>query len=307
MLRRLTVYLVLACIISVLYSCSGSQADTIYFYNPLLTPVTIYIDQQPVVVKDSLQSMRLLVGKHALTFGDYHDTVNVTGGTNILINPIRAKLIKQEVVFQVAPGNRFLSRGPDYITPFTIFTADTLRYGGHIVITDDIIVNEWFFNIWQPVAETVDAEKYMDRGVQPGGKNPAELPSFKLHTMKEFMKKTIPLNYDKSFIEYHLRPHFRVLTNVDLVRFNGRYFMAGETEDNLGTMGKMEVTIDDKLWMKDPFLYRPEDHGKILSTLYQLDSCMIKYEDGKTVGPARVLFVKTEESIPLRVVIKELK
>jgi hypothetical protein len=307
MLRRLAVYLSLTCTVTVLYSCSGSsyREDTVYLFNPSSTPITIYIDQEPVILKDSLQSKSLSVGKHALTFDDYRDTLNVTGETNILINPTRAKLIKEEIVFRTEYLKDNRSGGdPDYITPFTSFTLDSLRYGGHILITDAVIVNKWFFNIWQPVAETVDAKKYMNKGLQSGGTNPLDLSSFKLNTLKEFTRKTLPLNYTKSYIEYVVQHHLDALTDVNLIRYNGRYFMAGENMDNLATMAKMHVSNDGKLWLEEPYLYRKEDHGKVLGTLYHLDSCMIKYEDGKIVGPAQVSLVKTEESLPLRVVIK---
>lgn len=298
---------IVVCTASTLFACSGPARDTIYIYNPLKNTITITIDNEPVAVPaDSSIRKTIDIGKHLVKYNDRVDSLDVTGSCNILVNPTQAKLIKSEMLYQTEYIKNGKASDEDYTIPLTTMIIDSLRYGGHFTLTDDVIINDWFFNIHEKPEQSVDADGYMRRGVQSGnrGGNPTMLSSYKLYTLDEFTKNTLPLNRDKHYIEFILKQHLITLTNADYIFVNGGALLAGANKQELADMGKIHVTNNNEIYLKGPYLYNKAEHGKILDTLYKLNDCIVEFDSIKIKQVKEIAFVKTEESLPLRLVIR---
>lgn len=295
-----------ACAASILFACSGPARDTIYIYNPSKDVITITIDNELVAVPaDSSLRKTIDIGKHTVKYNDRVDTLNVTGSTNILVNPTQAKLIKSEMLYQTEYIKNGKASDEDYTIPLTTMIIDSLRYGGHFTLTDDVIINDWYFNIHEKPEQSVDADGYMRRGVQSGnGGDPTMLSSYKLYTLDEFTENTTPLNRDKHYIEFILKQHLTTLTSADYIFVNAGSLLAGANKQELAAMGKIHVTNDNEIYLKGPYLYNKAEHGKIIDTLYKLNNCIVEFDSFNIKQVKEIAFVKTEESLPLRVVIR---
>ncbi len=292
---------------SFLFACSGPGHDTIYIYNPSRNAITISIDNEPVLVPaDSSIRKTIDIGKHVVKYNDRVDSLDVTGSSNILVNPTKAKLIKSEMLYQTEYIKNGKASDEDYNIPLTTMIIDSLRYGGHFTLTDDIIINDWYFNIHEKPEQSVEADGYMRRGVQSGnnGGDPTMLSSYKLYTLDEFTENTTPLNRDKHYIEFILKQHLTTLTSADYILVNAGALLAGVNKEKLAAMGKIHVTNDNEIYLKEPYLYNKAEHGKIIDTLYKLNDCIVEFDSSNIKQVKEIVFVKTEESLPLRLVIR---
>jgi hypothetical protein len=298
---------IVVCTASLLFACSGPGRDTIYIYNPSKNAITITIDNEPVAVPpDSSIRKTIDIGKHTVKYNDRVDSLDVTGRSNILVNPTQAKLIKSEMLYQTEYIKNGKASDEDYTIPLTTMIIDSLRYGGHFSLTDDVIINDWYFYIHEKPEQSVDADGYMRKGVQSGnnGGNPTMLSSYKLYTVDEFTKNTIPLNRDKHYIEFILKQHLTTLTNADYIFVNGGALLAGANKQELADMGKIHVTNNNEIYLKRPYLYNKAEHGEIVDTLYKLNDCIVEFDSINIKQVKEIAFVKTEESLPLRLVIR---
>lgn len=297
---------IVVCTASLLVACSGAGRDTIYIYNPSKNPITITIDNEPIAVPaDSSIRKTIDIGKHSVMYNSHVDTLDVTGNTNILVNPTKAKLIKSEMLYQTEYIKNAKASDEDYTIPLTTMIIDSLRYGGHFTLTDDVIIKDWYFNVYEKPEQSVDTDGYMQRGVQSGnhGGDPTMLSSYKLYTLDEFTENTIPLNRDKHYIEFILKQHLTTLTDADYIFVNAGSLLAGANKTELAAMGKIHVTNNNEIYLKTPYLYNKAEHGKIIDTLYKLNDCIVEFDSINIKQVKEIAFVKTEESLPLRLVI----
>jgi hypothetical protein len=298
---------IIACAAGVLFACSGPGRDTIYIYNPSKDAITITIDDEPVAIPaDSSIRKTIDIGKHTVKYNNRIDTLDVTGNTNVLVNPTKARLIKSEMLYQTEYIKNGKASDEDYSTPLTTMIIDSLRYGGHFTLTDDVVINDWYFYMDEKPGQSVDANGYMRRGVQSGnnGGNPTMLSSYKLYTLDEFTENTIPLNRDKHYIEFILKQHLTTLTNADYIFVNAGSLLAGQNKEELADMGKIHVTNNNEIYLKKPYLYNKAEHGKIIDTLYTLNDCIVEFDSVNIKYIKEIAFVKTKESLPLRLVIR---
>ncbi|HEY9045045.1 MAG TPA: hypothetical protein VIN08_04085, partial [Ohtaekwangia sp.] len=144
--------LVLVCIGSIfITSCSQPKRYTVYIYNPSADALTVYIDNESISVPaDSTIKRSLEEGKHLLKTGDVTDTLKVSE-RKVLINPTRSKVIKKEILYQNEVFGKGKASAEDYFTPLKTIIIDSLRYGGHFVFTDDVMIYNWFFTIGEPI------------------------------------------------------------------------------------------------------------------------------------------------------------
>jgi hypothetical protein len=291
---------------TIFVACSGPGRDTIYIYNPSKNVITITIDSEPVAVPaDSMIRKPIDIGIHLVKYNSRVDSLNVTGNTNILVNPTKAKLIKSEMLYQTEYIRNGKASEEDYKTPLATITVDSLRYGGHLMVTDDVVIDDWFFNIGENPDREVDSDKYMRRGVQSrNGGNMTMLSSYKLYTLDEFTANTTPLNRDKNYIEFILKQHLTTLASADYIFVNAGSLLAGANKQELAAMGKIHVTNNNEIYLKGPYLYNKAEHGKILNTLYTLNDCIVEFDSNNIKHVKQIAFVKTEESLPLRLVIR---
>ena len=134
-------FIAFACAPIMFLACSGPARDTVYIYNPSKKAITITIDNEPVAVPaDSMIRKSIDIGMHSAKYKDRVDSLHVTGNTNILINPIREKLIKSEMLYQTEYIQNGKASEEDYKTPLATIIVDSLRYGGHFTVTDDVII-----------------------------------------------------------------------------------------------------------------------------------------------------------------------
>lgn len=300
-------FAIIACAAGILFACSGPGRDTIYIYNPSKNAITVTIDDEPVAVPaDSSIRKTIDIGKHAVTYNNRVDTLDVTGSSNVLVNPTKARLIKSEMLYQTEYIKNGKASDEDYATPLTTMIIDSLRYGGHFTLTDDIIINDWYFYINEKPGQSVDANRYMRRGVQAGNGDgdPTMLSSYKLYTLDEFTENTIPLNREKHYIEFILKQHITALTSADYIFVNAGSLLAGANKEELAAMGKIHVTNNNEIYLKAPYLYNKAEHGKIIDTLYKLNDCIVEFDSINIKYVSEIAFVKTEESLPLRLVIR---
>jgi hypothetical protein len=130
------------------------------------------------------------------------------------------------------------------------------------------------------------------------------LSSYKLYTLDEFTENTIPLNRDKHYIEFILKQHLTTLTNADYIFVNAGSLLAGQNKEELADMGKIHVTNNNEIYLKKPYLYNKAEHGKIIDTLYTLNDCIVEFDSVNIKYIKEIAFVKTDESLPLRLVIR---
>lgn len=299
--------IILLCAGIFLMTCSGRKYQAIYIYNPTPDVITISIDNDPVAVPaDSLIRKMVFGGTHSVKYGNRLDSMNVTADANILVNPTRARLILNEMLYQTEYISNGKATHEDYATPVTVIMIDSLRYGGHFKVTDEVIVKGWFVNIGEKPDSHVNGEEYMRKGLQGGGSggDPTMLSSYKLYSLDEFAAHTIPLNRDKHYIEYILNQHLHRQTDDGVVFVNVNFLMAGESQTVAGSVAKIHITNNDEIYLKDPSLYNKSEHGKILGTPYTISDCIVEF-DSATVKPvSKVAMVKVEESLALKLVIQ---
>lgn len=297
--------IILLCAVIFLVACSGPGRNTIYIYNPSPDVVTISIDKEILnVPANSMISKMVDVGGHIIKYGDSADSMDVTVNTNILVNPTRTKLILNEMLYQTEYIKNGKATDEDYATPLTSIMIDSLRYGGHFKVTNDVIVKGWFFNIGEKPDSRVDGKQYMRKGVQGGGGNPTMLSSYKLYSLDEFAATTIPLNRDKRYIEYILKQHLHAQTDGGVVFVNVDFLMAGESQNAMASVAKIHVTNNDEIYLKEPKLYNKSEHGKILDTPYTIIDCIVEFDSATVKRVSQVAMVKVEESLALKLVIQ---
>lgn len=298
-------FLILALIAhALLSSCSDPKIDTIYIYNSSKDLLTVYIDDEPInTPADSTLQIKVAIGKHLLKYNDFIDTLDVTANKCILINPLKSKIIKDEVLYQSEIFRKSEAKEDNYLNPFTTIIIDSLMYGGHFLFTDDMIISHWLLNIGEPIKKSIGNTEYRKRGM--GWSTDAiKGSSYKLYTPDELVTSTTPLNFDKTYIEFVVSENLLTLTSANHTFINAGYFYAGETKETVASMAEVHITNSDKIYLKKPYLYNSAEHGEILDTLYQLKNCIIEYDTNNIVRGTEIYVVKTDKSYPLRVVAK---
>jgi hypothetical protein len=84
---------------------------------------------------------------------------------------------------------------------------------------------------------------------------------------------------------------------------NAGSLLAGQNKEELADMGKIHVTNNNEIYLKKPYLYNKAEHGKIIDTLYTLNDCIVEFDSVNIKYIKEIAFVKTDESLPLRLVI----